>query len=66
MHSQCDKEASDRLDLADMLKKDAELQLRREYLEKANLFCADVAESHNIQERENMMELMNEEFFADD
>mmetsp|Transcript_19539 Transcript_19539/g.29638 ORF Transcript_19539/g.29638 Transcript_19539/m.29638 type:complete len:162 (+) Transcript_19539:123-608(+) len=38
----CDKEESDRRDIAETLRMSAELQLRMDYLKKANLFVEDV------------------------
>lgn len=43
----CDKEKMDRMDVADLLRLKAEVMLREDYLENANLFKADVEQSRN-------------------
>ena len=52
------KEIKDRLDLAEVLRMEAELSLRHDYLEKANLFKEDVLENHFMKEREEFLDLM--------
>jgi len=54
----CDKEESDRTDVAEVLRMQSELQLRMDYLKQANLFKADVDENRNVHERDELMEEM--------
>ena len=55
----CEKEEADRSDVAEVLRLQAELRLRMDYLQKANLFKEDVEESRCEQEREELMEEMS-------
>ena len=57
----CDKEAADRVDVAELLRLQAELQLGMEYLEKANLFKHEVMAEHDMIEREAEMEILSED-----
>ena len=54
------KEIQDREDLADVLRLEAELKLRQEYLQKANLFKQDVEDAAMIKERDEYVDLMEE------
>jgi len=54
------KEVQDREDLADVLRKQAELKLRQDYLENANLFLHDVEEAAIIKHRDEYLELLDE------
>lgn len=56
----CEKEIMDRHDVVEILRMDAELQLRQDYLKNANLFKADVEEAHNIEDRDELIETMEE------
>eukprot|EP00560_Eucampia_antarctica_P003425 CAMPEP_0197835570 /NCGR_PEP_ID=MMETSP1437-20131217/26231_1 /TAXON_ID=49252 ORGANISM="Eucampia antarctica, Strain CCMP1452" /NCGR_SAMPLE_ID=MMETSP1437 /ASSEMBLY_ACC=CAM_ASM_001096 /LENGTH=120 /DNA_ID=CAMNT_0043441117 /DNA_START=122 /DNA_END=487 /DNA_ORIENTATION=+ len=51
----CKKEAGDRIDLAELLRLQSELQLRTDYLKNANLFASDVKIEQEKQERDNLM-----------
>ena len=51
----CDKEQDDRKDVADVLRLQAELQLRMDYLENANLFKGDVDDAHLAKERDDLI-----------
>lgn len=57
------KEIQDREDLADVLRKEAELKLRQDYVKNANLFKADVDEAAELKHRDEYLEHMDE--FAD-
>lgn len=57
----CQKEIDDRKDLASVLRLQAELRLRMDYIESANLFVDDVKAEHDIREREDEMELLSED-----
>ena len=57
----CDKEEQDRVDVAELLRLQAELQLGMEYLEKANLFKEDVMAEHDMRERDLEMEILSED-----
>lgn len=54
----CDKEIQDRLDVAEILRLQIELQLRLEYLQKANLFADDVRRAHSALERQHFKEAL--------
>jgi hypothetical protein len=54
------KEVKDREDLADVLRLEAELQLRQDYLRKANIFCDNVKKSIDSIEKKDYMELMDD------
>lgn len=54
-----EKEIKDRNDVADILRLEAELELRQEYLRNANLFKADVEEAVARKERDEYIELMD-------
>jgi len=53
----CMKEKDDRLDVADLLRLEAELLLREDYLENANLFKADVDKARLQEWDEHCQEL---------
>jgi len=55
-----DKETKDREDLADLLRKEAELKLRQDYLKNANLFKQDVDEAVMIKERDEYIDVMDQ------
>lgn len=55
----CDKEIQDRQDVANLLRLQAELRLGMEYLEKANLFAANVQDEHDIRDRDMEMEILS-------
>ena len=57
----CQKEIDDRKDVADILRLQAELVLRMEYLDRANLFADDVRAEHDIRQRDDEMELLSED-----
>lgn len=57
----CDKEAADRVDVAELLRLQAELRLGMEYLEKANLFKEDVMAEHDMRQRDLEMEILSED-----
>ena len=52
----CDKELSDRGDLAELLRLQSELLLRTDYLKNANLFASDVQSEHDQYERDTLIE----------
>ena len=54
------KEASDRKDMADVLRKEAELKLRLDYLKNGNLFKEDVEEASMLKHRDEYLEAMEE------
>lgn len=54
------KEVKDREDLADVLRLEAELQLRQDYLQKANIFCDNVKSSIESNKKKDYMELMDD------
>ena len=54
-----EKEIKDRNDVADILRLEAELELRHDYLRNANLFKADVEEAVAQNERDEYLELMD-------
>jgi len=54
------KEIQDREDLADVLRLEAELKHRQEYLKNANLFKEDVEEAVMLKHRDEYLELMDE------
>ena len=54
------KEASDRQDMADVLRKEAELKLRLDYLKNGNLFKEDVEEASMLKHRDEYLEAMEE------
>jgi hypothetical protein len=47
------------MDVADILRKEAELTLRHDYLQKANLFKADVEKMHIIDVRDEYLDWMS-------
>ena len=57
----CEKEIQDRKDMADLLRLQAELRLGMEYLNKANLFSADVMAEKDMRERDLEMEILAED-----
>jgi len=57
----CQKEIDDRKDLADVLRLQAELRLRMEYLDTSNLFVDNVKAEHDMLERDDEMELLSED-----
>jgi hypothetical protein len=57
----CDKEMQDRKDVAEVLRLQSELRLRMDYVTNANLFSADVAKEHDIQERDKAFEILAED-----
>lgn len=54
------KEVQDRNDVADVLRKEAELKLRLDYLKNGNLFKEDVEDAVMIKRRDEYLELMDE------
>jgi hypothetical protein len=54
-----EKEIKDRNDMADVLRLEAELVLRQDYLRKANLFKADVEEAVEQKTRDEYIEMMD-------
>lgn len=57
----CQKETDDRVDVAEVLRLQAELQLRMEAIELSSLFAADVKDEHDIREREDFMDILTED-----
>lgn len=51
-----EKEIQDRKDLAEVLRLEAELLRRQDYLKKANLFKEDVKVFHDMKERDEFVE----------
>jgi hypothetical protein len=56
----CEKEIQDRLDVAEVLRLQIELQLRLDYLKNANLFVDDVKEEHDRAERKKFKAALEE------
>ena len=57
----CQKEIDDRKDVAEILRMQAELRLRMDYLDRANLFADDVRAEHDILQRDMEMEILGED-----
>ena len=57
----CQRNLNDRKDVAQVLRLQAELRLRMEYIDKANLFVDDVKAEHDIRERDEEMERLLED-----
>ena len=57
----CEKEIADRHDVAEVLRLQAELQLRMEAVEMSSLFANDVKEEHNRRAREDMIDILSED-----
>ena len=57
--SSCFKEIEDRKDVAEVLRMQSELRRRQEYLKKANLFERNVHSVHDMEERDEYMEMMD-------
>jgi hypothetical protein len=57
----CEKEITDRKDVAEVLRMQAELKLRMEAIEGSSLFVTDVLEEANIRDRDLEMELLSED-----
>lgn len=55
-----EKEISDRHDMADLLRKEAELKLRQDYLKNGNLFKEDVEEAVMLKHRDEYLEELDE------
>ena len=53
------KEASDRKDIADVLRKEAELKLRLDYVKNGNLFKEDVEEAATLKRRDEYLDAMD-------
>ena len=51
-----EKEIQDRKDVAETLRLSAELRLKQEYLEDANLFAESVKSEHDVIDREKFVE----------
>lgn len=51
-----DREVKDRKDLAEILRMEAKLAIRHDYLKKANLFKSDVDEAHDMRNRDDAMD----------
>eukprot|EP00584_Thalassiosira_punctigera_P002910 CAMPEP_0172534104 /NCGR_PEP_ID=MMETSP1067-20121228/6593_1 /TAXON_ID=265564 ORGANISM="Thalassiosira punctigera, Strain Tpunct2005C2" /NCGR_SAMPLE_ID=MMETSP1067 /ASSEMBLY_ACC=CAM_ASM_000444 /LENGTH=66 /DNA_ID=CAMNT_0013318851 /DNA_START=1 /DNA_END=201 /DNA_ORIENTATION=- len=52
----CDKEESDRRDIAEALRMSAELKLRVDSLKKANLFASDVEKELEMESAADLLE----------
>jgi len=57
----CQKEMDDRLDVAEVLRMQAELALRMEAIEGSSLFVGDVRDEHMIREREEVFDALAED-----
>ena len=57
----CEKEVADRKDVAEVLRMQAELQLRMEAIRDSSLFVGDVLEEANIRARDMEMDLLSED-----
>mmetsp|Transcript_13593 Transcript_13593/g.25535 ORF Transcript_13593/g.25535 Transcript_13593/m.25535 type:complete len:157 (+) Transcript_13593:117-587(+) len=57
----CQKEIDDRLDVAEVLRMQAELQLRMEAIEGSSLFADDCLAEDMIRQRENFMDYLAED-----
>lgn len=54
----CDREIQDRMDVAHILRLRIELQIRKDHLNKENLFASDVKKSHDDDERRRFKEMI--------
>jgi hypothetical protein len=57
----CEKEIQDRKDVAEVLRMQAELQLRMEAIRGSSLFASDVLDESLIQQREELLEMLGED-----
>ena len=57
----CDKEVEDRKDVAEVLRMQAELQLRMDAIKGSSLFAGDVLDEEDIRERDEMLEILGED-----
>jgi hypothetical protein len=57
----CEKEIQDRKDVAEVLRLQMELQLRMEAVQGSSLFASDVLEEAMIQQRDALLEVLEED-----
>ena len=57
----CQKEIDDRIDVAQVLRLQAELQLRMEAIEGSSLFAGDILDEDAIRQRDDLLDLLSED-----
>ena len=57
----CDKEIEDRKDVAEVLRMQAELQLRMDAIRGSSLFASDVEDEYDIRQRDELLEILSED-----
>lgn len=57
----CEKEIEDRKDVADVLRMQAELQLRMEAIRGSSLFTSDIISEKLIHQRDELLEILGED-----
>jgi hypothetical protein len=57
----CQKEIDDRIDVAEVLRLQSELQLRMDAIAGSSLFAADVIDEQNIHQRDELFDILGED-----